>query len=571
MAAFHCLAPELVHCIGQYCELKDMQSLRLTCKYLADQFESEILHTLSLNVYRTNIGRPLSKILFLARNPASTPSRAVRHLSLGSLSPKHDINIDTESFGMFEDTLVPYPPPPFSPRVLTAEEDMKKYLLNALISLKNVQSVTWKTATADEEWAHSIVLEALKSYKNLIKVDISLAHARISLPLHLFTTLQSVSIDEHSETADDSLNAETIINLSRLLAVIPANQLTSLAVHREWQGTRTTKALCIHDLFQFYPSKAPPLRLTHLELQNAFMKLDARIIPHLRHLTSLYVYNILEPCREPIVRGYRGIFSKLSAISDEVMHLQTRAGCTLDELWEAMSREGIYLLEIRLSNVVSGFLEYLGQYTGLKKLVISTGLFLTGADSDVVAKVFFAEPLERHQESLEELVINATYEGLWCFGEHNVASIRRLRALKVLTISISSSDLGKEEDVHDHGERRKDVVKLLLDTCALHLPALHHLILRPAILDSQGQIGGSSARSRSRSYAHFNLVQSRIVRRLSEYYAPNPPTHEGRRIDKGGLPIVSVWRGMFYPEWKDAERTWGYRITPEDRLLCERV
>ena len=97
---------------------------------------------MSFDVHRNNIEGPVSRIRFLARNPDCAVSRAVHHLNLGSLSPKHDTT-HGETFGTFYDSLVPYPTPPFSPRILMAEEDIKMYLSDALSCLKNVQTVRY--------------------------------------------------------------------------------------------------------------------------------------------------------------------------------------------------------------------------------------------------------------------------------------------------------------------------------------------------------------------------------------------------------------------------------------------
>ena len=309
-----------------------------------------------------------------------------------------------------------------------------------------------------------MVLDALRSYQNLRRLDISLAHARISIPLHLFTTLREISLDEHAESADDTFNAETILNLARMLSLSPPGQLTHLSVNREWQGTRTTKALSLRDLFQFYPPlpDAPPLRLKHLDLQNCFVRLDDSLLPHFRHLTSLHLYHILEPCREPIVRGYRGMFSKLSAINDEVMRAQIAVGARLDEFWDTLSREELFLEEIRLNQVEPRFLRYLMRYSGLKRLSVSTNLFLTGVESDVVARQFFSVPLATHKDSLEELVINATYEGLWCFGEHNVENFAHLEKLRVLSVAISSADLPLTVSRDVPGSKKDVIVSLLV-------------------------------------------------------------------------------------------------------------
>ncbi|KDR71515.1 hypothetical protein GALMADRAFT_143777 [Galerina marginata CBS 339.88] len=440
MSALLALAPELVSHIGEHLENKDIKCLRLTCKQLGSQFEPTILHTLSFDINQNMIDVPISKIQSLASHPSAGASRATRHVVLRSLSPKHNTST-LRAFTSVDDTLVPVPEPPLPPEVALAEDDMNKYLFNALVSLKTVENLTWKTEESDEEWAHIIVLNAIQTWTSLVKLDFSLAHARITIPFHLFPNLREIVYDEHSRSPDKSLSTQTTLNLITFMAQSPPGQLTSLAVHREWKNTRTTKALSLHDLFKDFPPKSPPLLLRHLGLQNSFVRLDGETIPHLRHLTSLRFFNMSEPCRQPVVRSGRMGFVKLATVTDDILEKQSAVGSSLSTFWTDLSGQGIYLQEITLNNVVPGFMDYLSQYSGLKKLSISTYLFVTAMETDLSAKQFFGAPLTSHSKSLEEFHITSTYEGLWCFGHHNLSIIATCKALKMLDISIVSDDL----------------------------------------------------------------------------------------------------------------------------------
>ena len=57
------------------------------------------------------------------------------------------------------------------------------------------------------------------------------------------------------------------------------------------------------------------------------------------------------------------------------------------------------------------------------------------------ARLFFAESLASHVETLEELDVKARYEDLWCFGEHNVSAFSSCISLKTLSVCVSKTDL----------------------------------------------------------------------------------------------------------------------------------
>ena len=98
----------------------------------------------------------------------------------------------------------------------------------------------------------------------------------------------------------------------------------------------------------------------------------------------------------------------------------------------------------------SAFLEYIGSYSGLKKLKITTKGYVNGVMSDGAAEKFY-EALEKH--SIEELDIDACYEGLWCFGHHNKALFSMLQHLRTLSVRVRSSDfipwLSSRKDIID--------------------------------------------------------------------------------------------------------------------------
>lgn len=212
--------------------------------------------------------------------------------------------------------------------------------------------------------------------------------------------------------------------------------------------TRTTNAPSLHDLLQFMDQASAPLHLQHLDIGNSFVRLNSTTVHHLRRLTSLHIHNALEPTRDPVVRGARGLFIRCGTVADDILEKQRAVGSSMNQFWVDLSHAGIHLQEIELNNIVPGFMQYLTTYSGLKKLAISTILFQTTAESEVAATQFFADPfkLANHSDTLEYLSINVTYEGLWCVGQHNVYKIAQLNSLRVLEVAVSKADLGQSAE-----------------------------------------------------------------------------------------------------------------------------
>ncbi|KAF8889444.1 hypothetical protein CPB84DRAFT_1449294 [Gymnopilus junonius] len=551
MAHFSSLAPELVDYIVEYSEIQAIKSLRLTCKFLDDRLASKVLQTLSFDMDRYDFESQMDMIRSLATMSSDAASRTTRNLVVKSLSPKHDNNT-TQVYHTVGQELVRYPPAPFEQKIYKAEKELKLILFDALTSLKNVKSARWETTSSDEEWAQTIVLNALLSYANLTSLHISLTHARIAIPFHLFSNLEKIILDEHLSPDKKSIGQDSVVNLAKLVAQLPPGQISSLTVHREWHMTRSTKALSLHDLFQFM-DEATPLHLQRLEISGSFVRLDSVTVPHLRHLTSLHINNAFEPSREPVVKGARGTFVRCGTVADDVLEKQRAVGSSLNQFWTDLSRESIHLEEIVLNNVVPGFMQYLTTYSGLKRLKLSAVFFTTTAGSEASAQMFFSNPfkLESHSDSLENLSINVTYEGLWCFGRHCVDSISQLKLLRKLEIAIAGDDLGQlEESEPDFINQQANAIILLLDTVTLQLPRMRHLTINSAVPESHrgSKIG-------TRSYMYMRSVKTKIIDSIGQYKAPLACTH---------LPSIGVSGTVYHPKsdyiGENGSVVWGYHV-----------
>ena len=193
------------------------------------------------------------------------------------------------------------------------------------------------------------------------------------------------------------------------------------------KGTRS-----LHEFFECYPESIPPLRLKHLSLTNCYVRLDDEtIMRHLRHLTSLSLEHLLEP--------HSGYSNDFESIPKDVLEKRNRWGSSHEQIWRTICSTDLRLEEITVDRTPSAFLEYIGSYSGLKKLKVITRGYKDGVTSDGAAKEFY-EALRKHASSIEDLDVKACYEGLWCFGHHNLALFSTLQHLRTLSVRVRPSD-----------------------------------------------------------------------------------------------------------------------------------
>ena len=192
------------------------------------------------------------------------------------------------------------------------------------------------------------------------------------------------------------------------------------------------KTQSLHQLFQDYPKEVPPLRLV---LDTCLLRLDDITIPHLKYLTSLSLTNIQD--RSDTGPTYS---DGVNLDSEEIKAEQRRWGSSLQEIWSALINADIYLEEITVDVVVLALIDYLASYSGLRTLsLIGGGSYQE--DCHYLAAQFYAKSLVNHVQSLRKLDLRALYEDLWCVGQYNLSLISQCLNLKLLSVSIISSQV----------------------------------------------------------------------------------------------------------------------------------
>ncbi|KAF8163823.1 hypothetical protein B0H34DRAFT_795471 [Crassisporium funariophilum] len=552
------LAPELIHKIGDQLQSSDKKQLRLVCKHLGGALESTVLHTIVLDINKTNFAKSVDTIKSLAiAGITGAASRSTRVLVLGSLSPTFDPNHDGSDLIFVNGRWVAKTEPPDGPEITIAKDEMRKYLLSALVSLTNIQIVRWNMQRKDEAWAQVIVFDALKSLLNLQQLKLNLTYGHPDIPLAEFRNLRGIALVGHDSLFEEASNPnfKTLTNLAQMIANLPPGQLVSLDVKRGFNAAKDNsvdEGASLHDLLRFYPVDAPPLRLNHLCLSKYSIKLDGLTTRHLHYLNTLDLSAMVELNKTsgPPQQKVSDNSGPKSFLDDK----QVVVGSSANEFWTQFARLGICLKNIKLDRIPPAFIAYLGHYTGLRKLAL-TGGFENGQESDACGSRFFNEALTHHTQTLEELDINACYEGLWCFGEHNLSIVSQCRMLKTLGISVLSDLITTtmSPESANAGIGTQNTLDVLLETVALHMPRLARLSIYPADRErNRGTLWGTGEPS-TRHYSHVAYKINQYLRNYS-----SPPSFSQ-------LPLVVVGRTVFKPlriTGSDSGATWHYQTLP---------
>ncbi|KAF8804188.1 hypothetical protein BYT27DRAFT_6712086 [Phlegmacium glaucopus] len=512
------LAPELIQAISHELKsIEDVKSFRLTCKQTGEALATEVLRHITVNINEETYEGELRKLQYLASAAEGSSSclmiiRGIRQVDIESLSPAINPKLPRE---FCEIEYVPSETEGFTlamqkfwradmKSVVAAEtleyyeEELKKCLHNALSSLTTVRAVRWVPAEKDSEWAQTTVLDALKTFTNLQSLTIQLESCRIEIPFHLFTALRHISVHCVSEEVPELVHhGKTFKNLVKMISQSPLLESIDFTnCQPDGYTWRNTTMRSLHHLFESFPEdeSVPPLRLKHLSVTTCLVRLDDKtVMRHLRHLTSLCLEKVLQQFPEPERRSPWGS-------SDE-------------QIWGTICNAGLRLEEITLSLITPAFLEYIGSYSGLKKLIIGAAT-CEGVVSTNSAATMFYEALEKHASSIEELDVNAYEQSLWCFGHHNKALFSTFQNLKTLNVKLRSNDFVRSSEL-GQPSGRQDIIKVLIDTAVIGMPQLQALTV--CISDYDFHRPSTYGRDPHHRYLRYN---PKIVSRVLKYKAP---------------------------------------------------
>ncbi|KAF8872544.1 hypothetical protein BD779DRAFT_1679656 [Infundibulicybe gibba] len=163
-----------------------------------------------------------------------------------------------------------------------------------------------------------------------------------------------------------------------------------------------------------------PLRLQHLGVSGYCVRLCQEVLPHLRLLESLELRAVPR-----IDDGER------SEYTEEELAKSDRFSSSMGDIWKAFEQEAIHIRSVA-APVDDSLLGYLETTNDIERLA------LLGADIDALAQRFFTHILPRYAKTLVSLDILASYEGLWCFGTHNISVLHQCTKLVELSVSVNA-------------------------------------------------------------------------------------------------------------------------------------
>ncbi|KAF9481483.1 hypothetical protein BDN70DRAFT_930845 [Pholiota conissans] len=540
------MAPEIVQVLGHMLNHQDAAHLRLTCKRLSEILESAVLQKITLNINSANYSNSIPKLRALAAGRWPSAARATTHLSLVCFCPRYEPSRDSthivhNNVGTSENSSTG------RHDVAEAERRLKKYLLDAVLALKNVTSASWLTHKKDESWVQETIMKALKGLPKLASLSIDTTWLQAVLPLQRLQYLREIRIT-NAPLSNEKGFYKTCSNLGKLMA--RNSHITSLhldrARHPELPLRPTDPGSSLHSLLLSYPSDIDPLRLHHLALRHMFVKLDHITLPHLQHLKSLDLSFMLDPHHRSSARGNSDTFSSAAEAEHAV-------GSHIDHIWDALAKSHIFLEEVTLTTVTPSFLTYLERYSGLKKISLSSSDFKHSNDSDECGARFWTSSLLKHSSTIEKLEVDAVFEGKWSVDEHTLPTITKCSALKSFQVSVLSASL--ESHALQRADDFENIVVHLIDNVSCYLHNLEDLTISTSLpAHSRGACHGPSVST------HRQEIEDMIVKQLETYVAPPSCRQLPRVATHTYFPKVFIPERVMGRKAKFEPGEWHYRL-----------
>lgn len=126
-------------------------------------------------------------------------------------------------------------------------------------------------SSTDSKWAHTAVMDALKTLPNLQSLSIKQGY-RINIPLHSFTSLQHISVQCFNE-------GKTFENLIQMISQSPLLESIAFAnIHPNGRENDWFRLKNLHQLFKHYPKDRDllPLLSQHFQRKICLVRLDGK-------------------------------------------------------------------------------------------------------------------------------------------------------------------------------------------------------------------------------------------------------------------------------------------------------
>lgn len=201
-------------------------------------------------------------------------------------------------------------------------------------------------------------------------------------------------------------------NISPLVARSPNVVHLSLLVEQDTEEAPTAASSIFSDL-----PKGRYSRVQQLTIAGRGIVLPAQdvslIVPHLHHLTSLWIYI------DDVAPGF----------------------------WSALRIEKICLRDVSVDIVNDALLEYLASYSGVTSMTLVHKRPVNPGHHVDISFRFWGEILPRHADTLLTLIVRPNFErsGGWCIDTRSLGAIRKCKRLEILRVKLDR-EIFKWED-----------------------------------------------------------------------------------------------------------------------------
>ncbi|TFK73154.1 hypothetical protein BDN72DRAFT_835172 [Pluteus cervinus] len=311
---------------------------------------------------------------------------------------------------------------------------IKRYLVQALTSLKNVRFVILATMLGSPDW----IIDGFSRFISQIPLLEGLQITAILVELPPLPGLQNIRSLSLAVGRDFLQIISAVIN--------KAPMLTSLSIDSRGD------AASLNDIFD---NLVEPRRLLRLNLHEAILDLSENALQHLRSLRALWLSG--------------GTFNEPTDLEenqhaddwelDDEEELRDHAPVLVDQIkqirpkstafWTTLYRECILLEELHVDSADHALFEYIASYTGLQDLRLPGVDGVRRALVDHLADYFYTHALPKHITTLERLCLVSTHTSTWVFGPNTSSLISQCHNLRYLQIGWNAKDSNAKKYLYE--------------------------------------------------------------------------------------------------------------------------
>ncbi|KAF8887401.1 hypothetical protein BD779DRAFT_518975 [Infundibulicybe gibba] len=459
-------------------ELETCKIFRATCRQINLALAPHLLSRIVIDVTPRRIDVSISQLEALAAGSTSA-GEYVRTINIQCLSPLRSLGVPSYELYSFPIGGSRFDGrDPDRSRMNWARARVVELLPAALSTLKRAETLIWNINGGDLDGALDPIFARLLPPSPTITITASLG---ISNPqLNHALNLTKLTVTDYLKKCWIAKIIGASPNLTHL------DLLSSPCYFGEHTPT-------LHGVLSSVP-RGRPLRLQHLGISGYCVRLCQEVLSHLRFLESLELHAV------PHIKD-----EERSDYTGKEIVKSDGFSSPMGDIWNAVARECNHIHSVT-APVDDSLLGYLAATDDIKNLT------LLGADIDARAENFFIHILPRYAKTLVSLGIFATYEGLWCFGTHNIDVLLQCTNLVELSIAVNTCG-GHRAPVAN------TVAQILNMTTSL--PNLRQLGLLPARPEKFRGVPYSEGASR----AHSRIVVTELWGLVTAFAPVDPAIH----------------------------------------------